>query len=107
AGVYNTTRQVGAVLGSAAIAAVISARLATHLPGTSGAADQLQMMGAAMPPEVAGPFAQAMAESMLLPVAVLLLGVVAAVAFERPAHLRPTSLTTTAGAPAIPDRSSS
>ena len=32
-GVYNMTRQVGAVLGSAAIAALINARLAVELPG--------------------------------------------------------------------------
>src|SRR5580765_7541891 len=33
AGIYNTTRQVGAVLGSAAIAALIEARLTANLPG--------------------------------------------------------------------------
>ncbi len=32
-GVYNTTRQIGAVLGSAAIAVLIQARLAAELPG--------------------------------------------------------------------------
>ena len=32
-GVYNTTRQVGSVLGSAAIAALLNARLAAELPG--------------------------------------------------------------------------
>ena len=32
-GVYNTTRQIGAVLGSAAIAVLIQSRLAAELPG--------------------------------------------------------------------------
>ena len=36
-GVYNTTRQIGAVLGSAAIAVLIQARLAAELPGAGGA----------------------------------------------------------------------
>ena len=36
AGVYNTTRQIGAVLGSAAIAVLIQARLAAELPAAPG-----------------------------------------------------------------------
>ncbi len=36
AGVYNTTRQIGAVLGSAAIAVLIQARLAAELPAVPG-----------------------------------------------------------------------
>ena len=36
AGIYNTTRQIGAVLGSAAIAAVIEARLVANLGPTAG-----------------------------------------------------------------------
>ena len=35
-GVYNTTRQIGAVLGSAAIAVLIQARLAAELPAAPG-----------------------------------------------------------------------
>ena len=38
AGVYNTTRQIGAVLGSAAIAALMQSRLAIELPGAGAAA---------------------------------------------------------------------
>lgn len=86
AGVYNTTRQVGAVMGSAAIAAAISARLAAHLPG-AGSTDRFQATGGTMPPEVAGPFASAMAEAMLVPVAALLVGAVVVLFFERPGHL--------------------
>jgi len=87
-GVYNTTRQVGAVLGSAAIAALIEARLAADLPGVSGQLGGLQGSGATMPAQVASGFADAMAESMLLPAAVLLVGVVAVLFFERPASQR-------------------
>ena len=54
-GVYNTTRQVGAVLGSSSMAALMSWRIATEPLGT------------------------AMAHSMLLPAGVALLGVLAAV----------------------------
>lgn len=61
AGVYNTTRQIGAVLGSAAIAAVLEAR-----------------MTAAPVPPTAVDVAGAMAQSMVLPAAVLLLGAVVA-----------------------------
>ena len=38
AGVYNTTRQIGAVLGSAGIAALMQARLSAVLPGAARAA---------------------------------------------------------------------
>jgi MFS family permease len=84
-GVYNTTRQVGAVLGSAAIAAVIQARLSADLPGIPGDLGGLQSSGVAMPAQVADGFASAMSESMLLPAAVLVIGVVAVLFFERPA----------------------
>ncbi len=84
-GVYNTTRQVGAVLGSAAIAAVIQARLGADLPGLPSTLGGMQGSGTAMPPRIADGFASAMSESMLLPAAVLVIGVVAALFFERPA----------------------
>ena len=94
-GVYNTTRQVGAVLGSAAIAALIEARLAADLPGISGQLGGLQGSAATMPAPVANGFADAMSESMMLPAAVLLIGLVAVLFFERPAsHARPTPVRT-------------
>ena len=78
-GVYNTTRQVGSVLGSAAIAAVMSARLSAELgPG----ADAQGQGGGGLPPQAVEGFSAAMSQSMFLPAALLLPGVVA-VAFMR------------------------
>ena len=71
-GVYNATRQVGAVLGSAAIAVLIDSRIAAH--GLSGGAEPegaLQQL----PALVRDPFSQAMSDAMLLPAAVLRPGV--------------------------------
>ena len=83
AGVYNATRQVGAVLGSAAIALIMDARLAAHsLPTTfspEAGSDRL-------PAAVQAAFAESMAQSMLVPTAVLGIGLAAAALFERPQH---------------------
>ncbi|MFD0557550.1 EmrB/QacA subfamily drug resistance transporter [Stackebrandtia endophytica] len=66
-GVYNTTRQVGAVVGSAGIAAMMTARLAVYAPGVDADPEGV--------PEAARVgFAQAMAESLFLPAVVLLIG---------------------------------
>ncbi|HEU4812429.1 MAG TPA: DHA2 family efflux MFS transporter permease subunit [Nocardioides sp.] len=83
AGVYNATRQVGAVLGSAAVAVLMDARLsANNLPQTgSGSAG-----GGALPEALKGGFAAAMSDAMLLPPAILLLGLLAVLFFERPRH---------------------
>jgi EmrB/QacA subfamily drug resistance transporter len=84
-GVYNATRQVGAVLGSAAIAVLIDSRIAAH--GLSGGAEPegaLQQL----PAVVRDPFSQAMSDAMLLPVVVLLLGLVSVLFFQLPRHLR-------------------
>ena len=83
-GVYNATRQVGAVLGSAAIAVLIDSRIAAH--GLSGGAEPdgaLQQLPAA----VRDPFSQAMSDAMLLPAAVLVLGLVSVLFFQLPRHL--------------------
>lgn len=71
-GVYNTTRQVGAVLGSAAITAVMAARLQTHL-GAAAASDDAAL-GGQLPIAAREGFAQAMAESLMLPVVAMLVG---------------------------------
>ena len=84
-GVYNTTRQVGAVLGTAGIAAMMEWRLAALLPGISGDAEAAV---GGLPPAQHGAFAAAMGQSMLLPAGVLLVGLVAVLCFARPTHLR-------------------
>ena len=88
AGVYNTMRVVGSVLGSAAVGALLQTRLAAELPGVGGAVprdvDRL-------PAFLRDGFATAMGQAIYLPAAVLLLGVVAAVFLARPRHLGPPS----------------
>jgi EmrB/QacA subfamily drug resistance transporter len=85
AGVYNTTRQVGAVLGSAGIAVLMESRLATNLPQMQGMAAE---GGAAKLPEALQQgFSDSMAQSMILPAAVLLVGVVAALLFSKPSFM--------------------
>lgn len=79
-GVYNTTRQVGAVLGSAAIAALIQSRLAAELPGTPGAAGG-GMGGGALPDALKDGFAAAMSQAILLPAAVAVLGMIVTLFF--------------------------
>jgi MFS family permease len=82
AGVYNATRQVGAVLGSAAIAVLMDARLSAQgldfQPSEAG--------GGNLPSQVFEPFSTAMSEAMLLPALILVIGLAAALSFARPAH---------------------
>jgi EmrB/QacA subfamily drug resistance transporter len=87
-GVYNTTRQMGAVLGSAAIAVLMEARIAARL-GSGGAAgsEGMQNAGTALPPAVAEGLSGAMSEALLLPAAVILVAAVLSLFFERPRHL--------------------
>ncbi len=93
-GVYNTTRQIGAVLGSAAIAVLMQSRLTAELPGIpSGAAAGV---AGRLPVALRGGFADAMAQSLLLPAAVVLIGLLASLFFARPSHLRRTTPARTA-----------
>lgn len=75
-GVYNTTRQMGAVLGSAAIAALMEVQIRAQLGDSGGAA--VREMATRVPPQIEAPFTTAMSYSMMLPAGVALLGVVAA-----------------------------
>ncbi len=76
-GVYNTTRQVGSVLGSAGIAAFMTARIGAEMPG--GQAGGPPDGGAqGLPQFLREPFSSALSQSMLLPAFVALFGVVAA-----------------------------
>ena len=94
-GIYNATRQVGAVLGAAAIAVLMDSRLAAEgLPPFKG-----EGSGAgSLPAAVAESFSTAMATAMLLPVGVLVIGFVAVLFFETPKHVGYAS----AAAPAAP-----
>jgi sugar phosphate permease len=84
-GVYNTTRQIGGVIGSAAIAALIQARLAADLPARPGGASTgAASFGTALPSFLHDGFSAAMAESLVLPASVILVGALAALFFVRP-----------------------
>ncbi|MFV8050273.1 DHA2 family efflux MFS transporter permease subunit [Mycobacterium sp. 48b] len=77
-GVYNATRQVGSVLGSAGIAAYMTSRIGAEMPGAASAAPRGEGAAAELPEFLHAPFAAAMSQSMLLPAFVALFGVVAA-----------------------------
>ena len=76
-GVYNATRQVGSVLGSASMAAFMTTRISAEMPlaadGPAGEGSVAQLPGF-----LHEPFAAAMSQSLLLPAFVALFGVVAA-----------------------------
>ncbi len=81
-GIYNTTRTMGSVIGSAAIAALMQGRLEANLPG---AAEHSGGLGqGTLPPSVAEGFSAAMAQTLLLPAAVILVGLVAVLFLQRP-----------------------
>jgi len=82
-GVYNALRQIGAVLGSAGIAVLIDDRLAAQ--GLGEVSGHTAPAGG-IPHDVAVRFSEAMSQSLLLVPAVLTLGFLAVLAFERPRH---------------------
>ena len=78
-GVYNTTRQVGSVLGSASMAAFMSSRITAEMPlAPAGSAPRGDSDVMHLPAFLHAPFAQAMSQSMLLPAFAALFGVIAA-----------------------------
>ncbi len=84
-GVYNTARQVGSVLGSAAIAVLMEARVAARLPGaTTGS---LRAGTSSLEPEQLAGVSQAMSESMLLPAAVTTVAALATLWYHNLRHL--------------------
>ena len=92
AGVYNAARQVGSVMGSAAIAVIMDARIAAKLPGAAvhGEAGATKISD----PHVAALFSQAMSDALWLPVVLFVVGFLVVLFYERPQH------TGFAGAPA-------
>ncbi|KAB1652158.1 DHA2 family efflux MFS transporter permease subunit [Pseudoclavibacter chungangensis] len=88
ASIYNTSRTVGSVIGSASIAALMQSRLTANLPQ---AADSTSGLGTGqLPPVVVDGFATAMSQTVLLPAIAILVGFVVVWFFERPKDL-PTS----------------
>ena len=83
-GVYNATRQVGGAVGSAAMAVLIDSRLAALIPGasSSGSGDGSTQL----PQQLWEPFSKAMSQSMLLPAIAVAIGLLAALAYQRPSH---------------------
>jgi hypothetical protein len=81
-GVFNATRQVGAVLGSAGMASFMTSRIRSQMPPMPDgqALGPAAGKGAALqlPEFLREPFSAAMSQSMLLPAFIALFGVVAA-----------------------------
>ncbi|TCM51594.1 DHA2 family efflux MFS transporter permease subunit [Kribbella sp. VKM Ac-2568] len=100
AGVYNTTRQVGAVLGSAGIAVLMESRLAANLPMVPGGATAGEGGSGTLPEALHQGFSDSMAQSLMLPAAVLVIGLIAALFFTKPKYLERPADTTTAKAEA-------
>ncbi|WAX56037.1 DHA2 family efflux MFS transporter permease subunit [Jatrophihabitans cynanchi] len=98
AGIFNTTRQVGAVLGSAAIAVLMQSRIAAELPATAGSSVSAEG-GGTLPRILHAGFSTAMAQSLLLPAAVVLIGLVAVLCYAAPKHLRSAPTATDEPAP--------
>ncbi|MFD7548847.1 MFS transporter [Streptomyces sp. NPDC059816] len=82
-GIYNTNRQMGAVLGSAAVGALFVDRIEAHLPGISAGGAKFEGSPSAIPEAFHEPYSTALSETGLLPVAFLLLGAVACTFFLR------------------------
>ncbi|RXZ49673.1 DHA2 family efflux MFS transporter permease subunit [Agromyces binzhouensis] len=81
-GVYTLTRQVGSVLGSAAIAALMSVSIATQLPGFD--AEGAHPGVGALPDAFAAGFSTAMAQSLVLAAGAFALCAVVVLCFAKP-----------------------
>ncbi|HUO41067.1 MAG TPA: DHA2 family efflux MFS transporter permease subunit, partial [Mycobacterium sp.] len=77
-GVYNAVRQVGSVLGSANMAAFMTARISAQMPPMAAGPPSSEGGATQLPAFLHEPFAEALSQSMLLPAFVSLFGVVAA-----------------------------
>nr|WP_244303431.1 DHA2 family efflux MFS transporter permease subunit [Leucobacter coleopterorum] len=96
-GIYNTTRTIGSVLGSAAIAAFMQARLEANLPAAAEAGSG-GFGGGTLPEMIATPFSTAMSQTILLPAVVLAVGVIFVLFMQKPAGLATRSKSVTAPA---------
>jgi len=90
AGVYNMTRQVGAVLGSASVGVLMQNRIGSEIAAATGgqapSGDALQSSTGPLPEFLREPFASAMGQSIYLPAAMLILGLIAVLCFAAPTH---------------------
>jgi EmrB/QacA subfamily drug resistance transporter len=78
-GVYNTTRQFGAVLGSSGMAAFMTSRIGAQMPyGGHGSHPPTGASALRMPEFLREPFSAAMSQSILLPAFIALFGIIAA-----------------------------
>ncbi|MEV8250145.1 DHA2 family efflux MFS transporter permease subunit [Microbacterium sp. NPDC076768] len=82
AGIYNTTRTMGSVLGAASIAVFMQSRLEANLPGLADAPTGISS-GGALPPQVAEGFAAGMSQAILLPAGVMVIALIAALFLGR------------------------
>ncbi|WP_257998197.1 DHA2 family efflux MFS transporter permease subunit [Zhihengliuella halotolerans] len=89
-GVYNATRQIGAVLGSAMMAVLIEARIAAHVDASgtqaSTAGGLSDVMAGHVPELIRSATSWGLGEALLLPGAVALLGGALSLGFRRSAH---------------------
>ncbi|KAA1250080.1 MFS transporter [Mycobacterium simiae] len=82
-GVYDATRQLGAVLGSAGMAALMTSRITAEMPARPGSTSPAAVPGSTatsvvLPEFLREPFSAATSQSMWLPAFVALFGIVAA-----------------------------
>ena len=86
-GVYNMTRQVGAVLGSAAVGVLMQHEIEDKIAAATGHAQGGgEMATGALPQFLRGPFADAMGSTILLPAAALVVAFVVVQFFATPTH---------------------
>jgi EmrB/QacA subfamily drug resistance transporter len=84
-GIYNTTRQIGSVLGSASIAVLMQARLAADLPsGAGGGSASALAFSGPLPAALHAGFTSAMAQTILLPAGVAFLGAIIVLFYAKP-----------------------
>ena len=86
AGVYNATRLVGSVIGSAGIAVLIESRLAAQGLEAGGSGPEAAGVQR-LPAGIHEAFSSAMSEAMIFPAVVLAVGAAAALLFQMPRHL--------------------
>ena len=82
AGIYNTTRTIGSVIGSASIAAFMQSRLEANLPGLADSPAG-GSTGGTLPPQVAEGFAAGMSQAILLPACVMVVALIASLFLGR------------------------